>query len=107
MSLRSDVVPEAVCSRGPALTRSTGVRTAERSTDIHVTEVVMFLGSYITKEEMLDVVSSVYMLVGRHATSITEDVTTKQHVDRIFQVRETQSQNELVMFFFAFLIGRY
>ena len=43
-------------------------------------------GSYITKEEMLDVVGSVYMLVGRHSGSIAEDAATKQHVDRIFQV---------------------
>ncbi|XP_037072641.1 Kv channel-interacting protein 4-like isoform X2 [Pollicipes pollicipes] len=40
---------------------------------------------YITKEEMLDVVGSVYMLVGRRASPTGEDTTTKQHVDRIFQ----------------------
>ena len=48
---------------------------------------------------MLDVVGSVYMLVGRHASSIAEDVTTKQHVDRIFQVGDDPTDNvKLIMF---------
>ena len=66
---------------------------------MHSADVAASLHSYITKEEMLDVVSSVYMLVGRHASSITEDVTTKQHVDRIFQVGEASCRSCIVLFF--------
>lgn len=42
---------------------------------------------YITKEEMLDIVTAIYSLVGRNAIPAVEENTTQEHVDRIFEVR--------------------
>ncbi|ROT73216.1 putative Kv channel-interacting protein 4-like isoform X7 [Penaeus vannamei] len=40
---------------------------------------------YITKEEMLDIVTAIYSLVGRNAIPAVEENTTQEHVDRIFE----------------------
>ncbi|KAG7155259.1 Kv channel-interacting protein 4-like 2 [Homarus americanus] len=40
---------------------------------------------YITKEELLDIVTAIYSLVGRNATPAVEENTTQEHVDRIFE----------------------
>lgn len=42
---------------------------------------------YITREEMTDIVSSVYDLMGKLAEPCIDDDTIKEKVDRIFQVK--------------------
>ena len=41
----------------------------------------------ITKDEMLDIISSIYDMMGRFAEPCIEENTARQHVDRIFEVR--------------------
>jgi Ca2+-binding EF-hand superfamily protein len=41
---------------------------------------------YITRDEMMDVVSAIYDMMGRFAEPSIDDNTTREHVDKIFQV---------------------
>jgi len=40
----------------------------------------------ITKTEMLDVVTSIYAMLGRHTDPQVEDNSAKEHVERLFNV---------------------
>ena len=40
----------------------------------------------ITKEEMLDIVTSIYDMMGRFTETTIEERTAKEHVDNVFQV---------------------
>ena len=40
----------------------------------------------ITKEEMLDIVTSIYDMMGRFTENTIEERTAKEHVDNVFQV---------------------
>ena len=40
----------------------------------------------ITKEEMLDIVSSIYDMMGRFSEPAVDEHTARDHVDRVFQV---------------------
>lgn len=42
----------------------------------------------ITKTEMLDVVSSIYEMLGRATQPAVEDTSAKEHVEKIFHVRK-------------------
>lgn len=39
---------------------------------------------YVTREEMLDIVSSIYDMLGRYTTPMLEETTAQDHVDMIF-----------------------
>ena len=41
----------------------------------------------ITKEEMFDIVSAVYDLMGKCSEPCIEENTARDHVDKVFQVR--------------------
>ncbi|KAK7074391.1 Kv channel-interacting protein 4 [Halocaridina rubra] len=41
---------------------------------------------YITREELIDIVTSIYDLMGDQATPSIDDNTAIHHVDKIFQV---------------------
>ena len=41
---------------------------------------------YITKEELIDIASSIYDLMGDETHPHIDDVTAVEHVDRIFDV---------------------
>lgn len=43
---------------------------------------------FITREEMLDIVSSIYKLLGKYTDPAVDKHTTTDHVDRVFEVRE-------------------
>lgn len=49
---------------------------------------------YITREEMTEIVSSIYDLMGKLADPCIEDDTVKEKVDRIFQVRAPASETK-------------
>ena len=40
----------------------------------------------ITKEEMLDIVSAIYEMMGRFSEPLIDEHTARDHVDRVFQV---------------------
>ena len=40
----------------------------------------------ITKDEMLDIVSAIYDMMGKFAEPAIDEHTAKEHVDRVFQV---------------------
>ena len=40
----------------------------------------------ITKDEMLDIVSAIYDMMGKFAEPTIDEHTAKEHVDRVFQV---------------------
>ncbi|KAJ8317244.1 hypothetical protein KUTeg_005148 [Tegillarca granosa] len=40
----------------------------------------------ITKDEMLDIVSAIYEMMGRLTEPLIDENTTKEHVDKVFQV---------------------
>ncbi|GFW32872.1 kv channel-interacting protein 4 [Trichonephila clavipes] len=42
---------------------------------------------YITKDELSKIVQSIYELMGKAVEPMIEDHTTRDHVDRVFQVR--------------------
>lgn len=61
---------------------------------------------YITREEMTDIVSSVYDLMGKLAEPCIDDDTIKEKVDRIFQVKYRISNpltGSIVVFVFVVL----
>ena len=43
----------------------------------------------ITKDEMLDIVSAIYDMMGRFAEPCVDEHTAKEHVERVFQVSFT------------------
>lgn len=40
----------------------------------------------ITRDEMFDIVTSIYDMMGKFAEPAIDDSTTRDHVDRVFQV---------------------
>lgn len=40
----------------------------------------------ITREEMLDIVSAIYDMMGRFSEPSVDETTTRDHVDKVFQV---------------------
>ena len=42
----------------------------------------------ITKEELLDIVTAIYSLMGRNTIPSVDANTTQEHVDRIFEVSD-------------------
>lgn len=40
----------------------------------------------ITKEEMLDIVTAIYEMMGRYTEPSIDDTTAREHVERVFQV---------------------
>ena len=40
----------------------------------------------ITREEMLDIVSAIYEMMGKFAEPCIDEHTAKEHVERVFQV---------------------
>lgn len=40
---------------------------------------------FITRDEMLDIVSSIYKLLGKYTDPVVDKHTTKDHVDRVFE----------------------
>ena len=42
----------------------------------------------ITKEEMMDIVSAIYDMMGRFAEPMIDEATAREHVERVFQVTE-------------------
>ena len=43
----------------------------------------------ITREEMLDIVTAIYDMMGRFSEPSVHENTTKDHVDKVFQVKYT------------------
>ena len=41
----------------------------------------------ITKDEMLDIVSAMYNMMGKFADPVIDEHTAKDHVERVFQVK--------------------
>ena len=53
---------------------------------------------YITKEELVDIVTSIYDLMGDEASPAIDDGTPVDHVERIFEVKTSiEIQNHLHM----------
>ena len=50
-----------------------------------ITFVICLGDGIITKDEMLDVVSSIYDMMGRFATPSIDEYTAKDHVEMVFQ----------------------
>ena len=53
----------------------------------------------ITKEEMLDIVTAIYEMMGRYTEPSIDDTTAREHVERVFQVgtrgeRERERERE-------------
>lgn len=44
----------------------------------------------VTKAEMLEVVTSIYDMLGRNTTPMVEETSAKDHVERIFHVSQTR-----------------
>lgn len=44
----------------------------------------------ITKDEMLDIVTAIYEMMGRYTEPAIDENTAKEHVERVFQVRQSQ-----------------
>ena len=42
----------------------------------------------ITREELLNVVSAIYDMMGKYAEPVITPDTAREHVDRVFQVRQ-------------------
>ena len=42
----------------------------------------------ITKDEMLDIISAIYDMMGRFSEPAIDEHTAKDHVDRVFEVRK-------------------
>lgn len=40
----------------------------------------------ITKDEMLDIVSAIYEMMGRYTEPVVDETSAKEHVERVFQV---------------------
>jgi Ca2+-binding EF-hand superfamily protein len=40
---------------------------------------------YISRDEMLDIVTAIYNMMGKFAEPVIDDTTTREHVDRVFQ----------------------
>lgn len=53
----------------------------------------------ITKEEMTDIVTAIYDLMGRVSDPLVEDDIVQQKVERLFQVRENLRLNLFKMIF--------
>lgn len=43
----------------------------------------------ITKDEMLDIVTAIYEMMGRYTEPAIDENTAKEHVERVFQVRQS------------------
>uniref|UniRef100_A0A2C9JQU0 EF-hand domain-containing protein n=1 Tax=Biomphalaria glabrata TaxID=6526 RepID=A0A2C9JQU0_BIOGL len=43
----------------------------------------------ITKEEMLDIVTAIYEMMGRYTEPSIDDTTAREHVERVFQKMDT------------------
>ncbi|CAL4120804.1 unnamed protein product, partial [Meganyctiphanes norvegica] len=52
---------------------------------------------YITKEEMLDIVTAIYSLMGRNTVPTLEENTTQDHVDRIFEKLDMNGDGVVTM----------
>jgi len=64
----------------------------------------------ITREELLDVVSGIYDLMGKYAEPVITPDTAREHVDRVFQVRfygENQSINQSIDKIHIALLTKY
>ena len=51
----------------------------------------------ITKEEMLDIVTAIYEMMGRYTEPSIDDTTAREHVERVFTVSTRGSKFELKM----------
>ena len=40
----------------------------------------------VTKDEMLDIISAIYDMMGRYSDPAIDEHTAKEHVDRVFEV---------------------
>ena len=49
----------------------------------------------ISRDELMDIVTAVYSLLGRNATPTVEESTTREHVDRIFEVTEIKLKSNV------------
>lgn len=45
---------------------------------------------FITKDEMTDIVSAIYEMMGRFSEPMVDENTTKEHVERVFHVSSIQ-----------------
>jgi len=43
----------------------------------------------VTKDEMMDIVTAIYDLMGKYAEPSIDEHTARDHVERVFQVTET------------------
>ena len=46
----------------------------------------------ISKEEMMDIVSAIYDMMGKFAEPMIDEDTTKEHVEKVFQVRTADNK---------------
>ncbi|XP_047116040.1 Kv channel-interacting protein 1-like [Schistocerca piceifrons] len=64
----------------------------------------------ITKNEMLDVVSSIYEMLGRATDPVVEENSAKEHVEKIFHVRTHSRQLAVLIpttqWYYRFVIPR-
>ena len=54
--------------------------------------VVLVGDGIITKDEMLDIVSAIYDMMGRFAEPCIDEHTAREHVERVFMVRNTTGE---------------
>ncbi len=50
----------------------------------------------ITREEMMNIVSAIYDMMGKYSEPMIDEHTAKDHVDKVFQVCTTHIAKDLV-----------
>ena len=52
----------------------------------------------ITKDEMVDIVSAIYDMMGRYTQPVVDEYSAREHAERVFQVWKICYRNSICLF---------